>query len=257
MFRENPIKKKLKEGKRTLICWQYLCSPIAAEVVGLAGFDGILIDHEHGPGDLLNAISLMQAVSATPAAALVRLPWNDAVYMKRILDAGAEGVMVPSVNTKAEAEAVVAACRFAPEGVRGAGYPLVRASDYGLQAKRYPAEYKDNLLIICQVETVEAVKNVEEIAAVPGVDMVFIGPFDLSVSMNKMAQFEDPEFIATMRRAENAVKASGKFLGGLATAVDSPKAMFERGYNLVGSGADVWFVRDGALANIKASGRDD
>ncbi len=257
MFRENPIKKKLKAGKRTLICWTYLCSPIASEVVGLAGFDGILIDHEHGPGDLLNAISLMQAVSATPAAALVRVPWNDFVYIKRVLDAGAEGLMVPSVNTRAEAEAVVEACRFAPEGIRGAGYPLVRASDYGLQARRYPGEYKDNLLIICQVETVEGVRNAAEIAAVPGVDMVFIGPFDLSVSMNKMAQFEDPEFIATMRSAEETIKKSGKFLGGLATAADSPKAMFSRGYNLVGSGADVWFVRDGALANIKASGRDD
>lgn len=257
MFRENPIKKKLKDGKKTLICWQYLCNPIAAEVVALAGFDGLLIDHEHGPGDLLNAISLMQAISATPAASIVRVPWNDFVYIKRVLDAGAEGIMVPSVNTKAEAEAVVAACRFAPEGNRGAGYPLTRAADYGLQARRYPGEYKDNLLIMCQIETIEGVRNAAEIAAVPGVDSIFIGPFDLSVSMNKMAQFEDPEFIAAMRHVEDTVKKSGKFLSGLATNVDSPKAMFARGYNMVGSGADVWFVRDGALANIKASGRDD
>ena len=257
MFRTNTMKKKMLAGDKTLICWMYLCNSIAAEAIALAGFDGILIDHEHGPGDFLNAISLMQAVNGTPTTSIIRVPWNDTVYIKRALDAGAEGLMIPCINTVEEARAAVAACRYPTDGDRGCAFPLARCSNFGLAAAEYPGTYLDELLVIAQVETPQGVENAAEIAAVDGVDMVFVGPMDLSVSMGLMGQFDNPEFVAMRTKAEEAIKASGKLLGGLATPHDAPPQMFERGYQMIGSGSDVWFVRDGALNNIKKSGRDD
>jgi 2-keto-3-deoxy-L-rhamnonate aldolase RhmA len=251
VYRENHFKQRMLSGERCFGCWLHLCSPIAAEVLALAGYDAMIIDHEHGFGDLAGAIQIMQAMSATPASSILRVPWNDPVVLKRALDTGPEGVMIPSINSASEARAAVAACRYPPEGMRGAAYGLVRASDYGLAAKDYFENVQDNLLIICQIETAEAVDAIPEIAAVDGVDMLFIGPIDLSGSIGKPGQFDDTAVIALRERAEDAIKAAGKLLGGLAVPNLGIAGMAARGYDFVTAASDITLLRDAALAQLK------
>ncbi|MBE9557702.1 MAG: 2,4-dihydroxyhept-2-ene-1,7-dioic acid aldolase [Proteobacteria bacterium] len=251
MYRKNQFKNRMLAGERCFGCWLHLCSPIAAEVLALAGYDAMIIDHEHGSGELVGAIQIMQAMSATPASSILRVPWNDPVALKRALDAGPEGVMIPSINSASEARAAVAACRYPPGGTRGAAYGLVRASDYGLAAKDYFENVQDNLLIICQIETAEAVDAIPEIAAVDGVDMLFIGPIDLSGSIGKLGQFDDAAVIALRERAEDAIKAAGKLLGGLAVPNLGIADMAARGYDFVTAASDITLLRDAALAQLK------
>lgn len=253
MFRDNPLKARLAEGGRALGCWLNLASPMAAEIVALAGYDFVLIDHEHGPGSLRDGVALMQAVSATAAASVMRVPWNDAVYIKRALDAGAEGIMVPAVEDAAAARAAVAACRYPPAGVRGVAYTITRASDYGLRTEDYGARANANLVILCQIESLRAIENVAEIAATAGLDVLFIGPFDLSAALGKPGRFEDAEVADAIARAEAAILESGKVLGGIPREGDPPAAMFARGYRLIASGSDVVLLREGARADIAAA----
>ena len=251
MYRKNQFKNRMLAGERCFGCWLHLCSPIAAEVLALAGYDAMIIDHEHGSGELVGAIQIMQAMSATPASSILRVPWNDPVALKRALDAGPEGVMIPSINSADEARAAVTACRYPPGGTRGAAYGLLRASDYGLVAEEYLASVQDNLLIACQIETAAAVEAIPEIAAVDGVDMLFIGPNDLSGSIGKLGQFDDAEVIALRERAEKAIKASGKLLGGLAVPNLDLADMAAIGYDYVTADSDVTLLRDVALAQLK------
>jgi len=250
VYRENSFKKRLLAGEPCYGCWLHLCSPVAAEVLALAGYDAMIIDHEHGPGDLVGAIQIMQGMSATPASPILRVPWNDPVALKRALDTGPEGVMIPSINSADHAKAAVAACRYPPDGKRGAAYGLVRASDYGMAAKDYFENVQDNLLFICQIETAEAVDAIPEIAAVDGVDMLFIGPIDLSGSIGKLGRFDDAAVIALRERAEDAIKASGKLLGGLAVPNLSIADMTVRGYDFVTAASDITLLRDAALAQL-------
>lgn len=251
MYRANRFKKRLLGGEPCYGCWLHLCSPVAAEVLALVGYDAMIIDHEHGSGDLVGAIQIMQAMSATPASPIIRVPWNDPVALKRALDTGPEGVMIPSINSADDAEAAVAACRYPPDGMRGAAYGLVRASDYGMAAKEYFENTQDNLLVICQIETAEAVDAIPEIAAVDGVDMLFIGPIDLSGSIGKLGRFDDDAVIALRERAEDAIKASGRLLGGLAVPNLGIADMAARGYDFVTAASDITLLRDAALAQLK------
>lgn len=251
MYRENNFRKRMRAGERCFGCWLHLDSPVAAELLALAGFDALIIDHEHGSGELASAIRLMQAMSATQASPIMRVPWNDPVALKRALDIGPEGVLIPSVNSADDARAAVAACRYPPDGIRGAAYGLVRASDYGLAARDYFEGLRENLLIACQIETAEAVEAIPEIAAVDGIDMLFIGPIDLSGSIGKLGQFDDTEVIALRERAEDAIRASGTLLGGLAVPQLSIADMAKRGYDFVTAASDVTLLRDAALAQLK------
>ncbi len=257
MYRENALKKKLLAGNRALSCWLHLASPIAAEVVSLAGFDGAVIDLEHGPTDYLGATVLMQAMSATATSSIIRVPWNDPVEIKRALDTGVEGIMIPSVDTPEAAKAVVSACHYPPRGTRGAAHILNRASSYGLEGKRYLQDKGRELMIICQIESLEAVENIEEIAAVDGIDMLFIGPSDLSGSAGGVADYTNPAFIDALAKAEQAICASAKLLGGIPRAGDSPRDMFARGYDLVISSSDVLLLRDAALKNLEENCPDN
>jgi 2-keto-3-deoxy-L-rhamnonate aldolase RhmA len=250
VYRENGFKKRLLAGERCYGCWLHLCSPVAAEVLALAGYDAMIIDHEHGSGDLVGAIQIMQGMSATPASPILRVPWNDPVALKRALDTGPEGVMIPSINSADQATVAVAASRYPPGGMRGAAYGLVRASDYGMAANDYFENVQDNLLVICQIETAEAVDAIPEIAAVDGVDMLFIGPIDLSGSIGKLGQFDNAAVIALRERAEDAIKASGKLLGGLAVPNLSIADMAARGYDFVTAASDITLLRDAALAQL-------
>lgn len=229
-----------------------MCSPIAAEIVAQAGYDCVLIDLEHGPGWYLDMIPLMHAVQAEPCVPLVRVPANDPVALKKVLDIGVAGVMVPSVDNAAQAAAAVAACRYPPRGMRGMAVGIIRASDYGARAQDYLAEVEQALLIMCQIESAEAVRNAAEIAAVDGVDMIFIGPYDLSANLGHLGNPDHPEARAAIAGIEAAAKVAGVMLGGIQTPGRDAAALIEAGYNLVMADGDVGLLGNAARDSLAA-----
>ncbi len=252
MPHENRLKKRLADGKPALACWLHLSSPIATEIIALAGYDALVIDHEHGPGDFLNAISLMQAASRSGASIILRVPWNDMVYVKRALDSGADGIMFPSIQNADEARAAVAACRYPPEGVRGFANQIARCADYGVRAEEYLASGPERLFVMCQIESRVAVENIPEIAAVEGVDMLFIGPSDLAASIGRAGQVDDPQVADLIAEAESRIKRSGKWLGAIPLPGRDANALFADGYDLVIASSDVTLLGKAAAAEVAA-----
>ena len=243
-FRPNRLKEHLAAGGSAVGCWQFTTSPDVAELLGLCGFDALLIDHEHGPGDLASLIAILRATDASPVTRLVRVPTDDPVVLKRVLDCGVEGVMLPMQESAQQARAAVAACRYPPGGMRGAAFTVTRCSDYGT-ATDYPARIDERLLVIGQVESLAAIDAVPEIAAVDGIDVLLIGPLDLSGSAGHLGQMEHPDVRAAIARAEAAILATGTVLGGVAANPDDARAMFARGYRLVLATSDLHLLRDG------------
>lgn len=249
---DSPLKARLKAGRPALGCFLNMANGMAAEICARAGFDMVLIDCEHGPGDIAAAIQQMQAAQAGGCPAMVRVPWNDTVYLKRILDAGAQGVMIPAIGTAEEALAAVAACRYPPRGVRGIAYPIVRASGYGTDLANYLDKTVDELLVMAQIETRAGVENAAAIAGTEGIDLIFVGPMDLSASLGYFGQPDHPEVRKAIDGVKSSVKRAGKLIGIIPTPAYDARTLFGLGFDLVLDGADVAFLRDGALAKVRA-----
>ena len=250
MYRPNRLKQRLHAGENVLGCWTMLGNPQVAEILSLAGYDFLVLDQEHGLGDPTSLAAQLHAMSATPTVGVVRVPWNDHVYLKRVLDVGAEAVLIPSIDTADEARAAVSACLYPPRGRRGTASSSVRASSYGMTSD-YVATCADNLLIACQIESAKAVENIDEILAVDGIDLVFIGPFDLSATLGQMGNLKHPEVARLIGHAESRIRAAGRPMGTVPHPGCTWKDMFARGYQFVNAGSDVSRLRDGALADIK------
>lgn len=252
MFRPNALKQRLNSGKCALGCWTVLGSPPVIELLALCGFDYLLLDQEHGFGEPSALLHSLQAMAAAPSCtSIVRVPSNDANYLKRVLDAGVEGVMVPNVETAEDARAVVAACRYPPAGRRGSALGSARASDYGIRAGDYRRSAADELLIVCQIESPRGVDNIEAIAATDGVDVLFIGPHDLSGTVGHLGDLKHPEVAKLIARAEEGIRSSGKPMGTVPHPGATWREMFQRGYQMINAGSDVGRLRDGALADVK------
>ncbi len=229
---ENTLKTKLQAGKKTVGAWAQLASPFTAEIMSSAGFDWLMLDHEHAPGDFLNLISQIQAMKGTNCTPLVRASWNDFVAIKRILDAGAHGILIPYVNTRAEAELAVKACKYPMEGIRGvAASP--RAVGYGQNSGNYLQRANSQILILIAVETPEAVSNLDEILQVQGLDGIFIGPMDLASSMGYLGNPAQSEVQAEIKKIEEKVIASGKILVTTTNTWEQAQKLFERGYQML------------------------
>jgi 4-hydroxy-2-oxoheptanedioate aldolase len=248
MLNPNSLKAKLRNGHMAVGCFLITPSADNAEILAHAGFDFLLIDHEHGSGSIVDAIGQMRAMKGTGTANMVRCPANDPAYFKRILDAGAQSVLCPMIETKTQAKDVVRACRFPPGGSRGAGGGT-RASTYGQDAG-YHDNADDDLLIAVQIESALGVANIEEIANVPGVDMLLIGPRDLSASLGKLNNFQDPEMLSLMETAEKRILSAGKFLGSVIYPGLTAHSMFSKGYQLLIVGSDVAFLTQAARAAL-------
>ena len=246
------LKKRLRGGKPVLCCLANMGSAVAAEILGLSGYDAVMIDMEHGPGDILNTVGQLQALAGTPAASLVRVTENAPAQLKRVLDAGPEGVMAPAISTVAEAARAVSACRYPPKGIRGVAHPIARASGYGTDLERYMAEGEENLLVILQIETREGVANARTICATKGIDMIFLGPMDLSASAGHFNEPDHREVTKLIATVEAEAKAAKIMLGGLATPKRSASALFKRGYHLVIDAVDIGMLRDQAMGNVEA-----
>ncbi len=252
-FVSDCLKSRMRAGSAIAGCWIHLFNDLASEIVGQAGYDFAMIDLEHGPGDIMDTISVMQALGPG-CGALVRVPGNDPVWVKRVLDAGAEGVMVPAVNSREEAEEAAAACHYAPRGLRGMAAVLARAADYGADWPDYVRRIEEEVLVICQIETGAAVANAAEIAAVADVDLLFIGPFDLSASMGHLGEPDHPEVQAAIAEVEATAKAAGKLLGGIATPGRNVAALLAAGYDMILQDSDLTLLRDSARASAAELG---
>ena len=235
--------------------WLVTASPLLAEAAGHAGFDFGVIDMEHGPLDMAEVVHLLQAVAATRMAPLLRVPWNDTVTIKRVLDAGATTLLVPFVQNAAEAVAAVAATRYPPQGVRGM-MGMSRAARYGMQAD-YLSRANREIALIVQIETEAALAELPAIAAVDGVDAIFVGPADLSASMGLPGQLRHPRVMEAMTEVAARCRALGKPVGSVGSELEVLAQYRAAGYDFIAIDSDLGLFMQGARGALRAlRGRD-
>ena len=253
--RGNPFKRALAAGQAQIGLWNSLASAATVEVVAGAGFDWLLVDMEHSPNDLPLVHAQLQALAGQPATApVVRPPWNDMVVMKRLLDLGVQNFLVPCVQNAAEAAAAVSFTRYPPHGVRGFA-SASRATRFG-RTPNYWQHAHEDICMLVQVETVPALREIEAIAAVNGIDGIFIGPGDLSASMGHLGQPSHPEVIAVIDDAMRRIHAAGKPSGFLTGDETLARRYLGLGCLFVAVGADIALLArsaDALCARFKPS----
>ena len=248
MSNGNPLKQKLQAGESCFGAWLLSTSADMAEILACSGIDFLILDHEHGQGSIDDAIGQLRAIKGSDCVGVLRVPSNDPVYIKRALDAGVSGIMVPNVSSADEARRVVDACRYAPTGIRGA-FGGMRAMNYGFNPGYYETSF-DNLLVVVQVESARSIDAIPEIAKVEGIDLIFIGPRDLSATLGKLNQFDDPVVRGQIDRAAAAILGSGKLLGSTAASGKVAKEMAARGYRFIIPGSDVTLLGLGVRTTL-------
>ncbi|WP_217183099.1 HpcH/HpaI aldolase/citrate lyase family protein [Streptomyces sp. AC495_CC817] len=233
------FRERLADSDRALIgMWACSGSPIVTEVAAGSGLDWLLIDMEHSANSLESVLVQLQVAAAYPVAPVVRVPFNDAVAIKQVLDLGAQNLIVPMVSSADEARAAVAATRYPPEGVRGVGSALARSARWN-RVEGYLQESARHTSLTVQIETAAGVESAAEIAAVDGVDAVFVGPSDLSASMGLLGQQTHPDVVAAVERVFLAVKGAGKPVGVNAFDPSAADGYIAAGADFVAVGADV------------------
>lgn len=237
-IRKNKVKALFQEGKSTFGIWNGLTNTYAAEICAGAGFDWVLIDAEHAPFDLQSILANHQAMSSHDSGIIVRPPSDDPVFIKQLLDAGIQSLLIPVVETVEQAQTLVKAITYPPKGIRGVGSALSRAAQW----KRVPDYFEkvqDEICLIVQIETVKGMQNINAICELEGIDGVFIGPADLAASMGMLGQPMHDDVRAEVRRGLGIIKESGKVAGTLAVKEDVIKEYQEAGATFIGIGLDL------------------
>jgi len=237
----NRFRQRLLAGERLIGCWLSLGSPITTEVVGVAGFDWLLLDAEHAPNDVLSLIPQLMALKDSPSAPVVRPPWNDTVVIKRLLDAGCHNFLIPFVETAEQARAAVAATRYPPQGVRGVSVSQ-RGNRYGT-VPDYFARANEEITVVVQIESRAGVAAADEIAAVQGVDGLFIGPSDLAAGHGHLGDVAHPEVQRAIARVHAAAQAAGKPTGILSPVEADARRYLDLGVRMVAVGSDLGVLR--------------
>jgi len=243
------FKQRVLDGEAVLGTFLCLGDSVVAEMIGALGYDWVLIDLEHGLGSEQDALLQMQAVAPTGTTPIVRVESKAAQRIYRILDSGAQGIMCPHVDSAAEAAEVVSAMRYPPVGKRGVA-KLIRGAQFGATFDTYAARCAEELLAVVQIETRAAVENVQAIARTEGVDVLFIGPSDLSMDLGIHGQFDHPLFIAAVKKITDAAKSAGKAIGILLFTPDDYAKYYQLGIRFFACEADAVFLREAALAAI-------
>ena len=241
---ENIFKRRLLAGDLQIGLWSSLCSNISAEIVADSGFDWILLDTEHAPNELPAILAQLQALARGTAAPIVRPAWNDTVLIKRLLDVGAQTLLIPFVQNAEEAQRAVAACRYPPAGVRGITTGG-RASRFGRVAN-YLKQADSEICVLVQVETSAAIEAIEAIAAVEGIDGIFVGPADLSASMGHIGDPQHPQVQRAIESAARRIEACGKASGILTSVEADARRYIDWGYRFVAVGTDIGLLARGA-----------
>lgn len=245
-------------GRALAGIWVCSGSPLVAEICAGAGLDWLLVDMEHSPNGLESVLAQLQAVAAYPTTPVVRVPTGDVVTIKQVLDLGAQNLLVPMVSSAAEARAVVEAVRYPPHGRRGVGSALARSARWN-RVEGYLTDADAHVSLFVQIETAQGVDAAAEIAAVDGVDGVFVGPSDLAASMGLIGRQSHPEVVAAVHRAFGAVRAAGKPVGVNAFDHAVARSYIDAGASFVLVGADVALLARGseALATTFVTSRDE
>ncbi|MDP4005229.1 HpcH/HpaI aldolase/citrate lyase family protein [Methylobacterium sp. NEAU K] len=242
----NRFKAALAEGRQQIGLWCSLASPISTEIVAGAGLDWLLLDMEHSANDLRDIYAQLQAMMENATHPMVRVPSDDAVTIKRVLDAGAQSLMVPNVDDAEQARRVVAATRYAPRGLRGFSQ-APRAARFG-RIPDYHARCEAELFVAVQIESRRALDNLEAIAGVEGVDGLFIGPGDLSTSLGYLGQQGHPEVVRTIEEAVARIVKAGKHAGILTPNEELARRYMAAGTRFTAVGSDLGLLARGAEA---------
>lgn len=249
---ENPFTRALTSGDRQIGFWVTLCSNFAAEVVAPAGFDWALIDMEHSHNDYASVLGQLQAFAAYDTVPIVRVEWNDAVAVKRLLDLGAPGLLFPMIQTVEEARAAVAATRYPPHGIRGVS-GSTRATKFG-RIKDYIARVEDETAVLLQIETQAALERAEAIAEVEGVTGIFFGPADIAADMGMLGQPTAREVWEKIRPVAQRLMAKGMPVGTLVSDTTLAAELMGEGFTFVACGTDTGLLARGSdalLAEMK------
>ncbi len=249
----NTFKAAIAAGQQQIGLWSSLCSNIATEIIAGSGFDWIVLDTEHAPNEVPGLLSQLQAMATSTTEPVVRVAWNDAVAIKRILDIGARTLLIPFVQNAEEARAAVAATRYPPQGIRGVSVGP-RANRYGRVAGYHHVAH-ESICVIVQIETRSACAEIEAIAAVEGVDGIFIGPSDLAADMGHLANPKHPEVQAAIADACARIRAAGKGAGMLTGDPEEACRYLANGFTFVAMGSDAGVLAS-ATAKLAALGKE-
>lgn len=244
------VKQTLATGKVSYGSWLRLGSPAVAEVMARMGFQFLIIEGEHAGADMATVQAILQAMNGTNTVPVLRVPWNDPVAVKVALDVGVKGIMFPMVNSRREAEGAVRACKYPPAGVRGLGPG--RASLYGLDSAAYMREANDDLLIFIIIEHEDAVRHVDEIVSVPGIDAAFFGYADYAASIGLTGQIDHPRVHEARRTVLEATRRAGIAAAHAVGGVEQARKLVEEGFRLITVGSDAGFLGEGARNALAA-----
>lgn len=242
MTPKNTLKTRLAAGETCYGIWLSSCSAMVAEMAGGAGFDWLLIDGEHSPNTVDTIADQVRALGTSASETIVRTPIGRDWIIKQVLDLGVQTLLVPMVDTAEEAAQMVSAVRYPPAGTRGVGAALARATSYGRNSS-YIHEANDEICLIVQAESRAAIENIDAIAATPGVDVVFIGPADLSADMGHPGDLDHPEVQEAIAHAIRRIDAAGKTPGTLAFTDEAAGLYTDMGARFLGIGADISILR--------------
>ena len=245
------IRERLRKGETLIGCFLGLGSSITSEIIGLAGFDWGLIDLEHGAGFESDVLHQLHALEHTDAAAVIRVESLERQRFHRVLDLGAHGIMVPRVDTQEDARKAVAAMRYQPDGIRGIA-KMNRACDFGSGFAGYFASAHTRLLTVLQIETKESLGNLDAIAGTDGVDVLFVGPTDLSQSLGVMGESSHPRFLEAVKATSEAAGRYGKAAGILASGPEEARRYWDLGYRFIASNSDGGLLNSAARSLVES-----
>lgn len=251
MIRENLVKRKLREGGHAIGTFVKIYDPCAVELLGLTGYDFVVIDNEHVAMSREKMVQLLRAADVTGIVPIVRVRENRAVEILQALDEGALGVMVPQVNSKEEALAAVQSVKYAPEGQRGYA-PSHRAAGYGTaDPQEFAIQSNEQILLACYCETVAAVEQIDDILSVGDIDVIFIGPFDLSQSLGYVGQGRHPKVVETIESILPKIVQSGKAAGIIAADMEEAKQWMSKSVRYITISSDLGMIASSAKQTIK------
>lgn len=245
MITMSNLKERLKKGEAVHGCWLNMGSTISTEVVGSVGFDWVLFDLEHGVGTESALVPQLQALGNDNAVPIVRIESHEPARVKRVLDAGVKGIMFPQIQNADEARIAIENMYYPPVGKRGFA-KMVRATQFGKNFEDYYEFAKNNLLGIIQIETIESLNHLDEIANIEGADVLFLGPADLSLALGIFGQWDHPLFVEAVQKIGDAATKAGKAAGTIFFDINQYDFFYKHGFRFLASGSDMTFLSQGA-----------
>jgi len=241
---------KISKGKTVFGTWITMAYPEIVEALSLLPFDWFVFDMEHAPLDVRDVEFLLMAIKRNDIVPIVRVPWNDFVIVKRVLDIGSKGVLFPQISSKEEVELAIRSIRYPPKGIRGVGSR--RCIMYGLEdVKEYFRKANDDIIVIVQIETLSAINNLEQIVSLEGIHGVFVGPYDLSAQLGIFGEFSNPKYIETIKRIAETAKRYNKMAGIHTFSAEDALEKIDMGFNFIAISSDIGFTIGGAKMFLK------